>query len=102
MEKNWCFGQLIDALEFDWTPSWWFQPICKTLVKFGSFPQVGVKFQKMKPPPRLPYERADYTCEFWLDSNQRLQTPIPTHSSSDKKNQSLLNAVACHRKIRLK
>ena len=24
-------------------PSWWFQPIWKILVKFGSFPQVGVK-----------------------------------------------------------
>ena len=34
--------------------SWWLQPIWKTLVKFGSFPQVGVKKKKrLKPPPRF-------------------------------------------------
>ena len=28
-------------------PGWWFQPIWKVLVKFGSFPQVGVKIKNI-------------------------------------------------------
>ena len=37
--RVWCFNRRVSSL--------WFQPIWKILVKFGSFPQVGVKIKNM-------------------------------------------------------
>ena len=76
-------------------PSWWFQPLCKILVKMGIFPYRGENKTCLKPPPSI-------SCHMMISptiSSRKLPWDLKTQRPKTHRSSSYQDAMA-HTQLR--